>query len=114
MAHWLVTDADLEEGALGWKTRTSNIVRLNRSPQKPRALTSSLASGDRPATVRQSKTRTKVEYRSRAAQLENDETTKTRLSTPPRSLIYDVRYVNIFMKVVLTTSMTPYENVVLY
>ena len=33
---------------------------------------------------------------------------------PPRSLIYDVRYVNIFMKVVLTTFMTPYENVVLY
>ena len=38
---------------------------------------------NRPATVRQSKTRTKVEYRSRAAQLENDETTKTCLSTPP-------------------------------
>ena len=27
---------------------------------------------------------------------------------------YNVRYVNIFMKVVLATSMTPYENVVLY
>ena len=39
---------------------------------------------------------------------------KTCLSTPPRSLMYDVRYVNIFMKVVLTTSMTLYENVVLY
>ena len=35
---------------------------------------------------------------------------KTCLSTPPRSLVYDVRYVNIFMKAVLT----PYENVVLY
>ena len=68
---------------------------------------------NRLVTVRQSKTRTKVEYRSRAARLENDEMTNVSLYTP-QSLIYDVRYVNIFMKVVLTTSMTPYENVVLY
>ena len=65
-------------------------------------------------TVRQSKTHTNVEYRSRAGRLENDEMTKRVFLHPPRSLIYDVRYVNIFMKVVLTTSMTPYENVVLY
>ena len=39
---------------------------------------------------------------------------KTCLSTPSRSVIHDVRYVYIFVKVVLTTSMTPYENVVLY
>ena len=35
---------------------------------------------------------------------------KTCLSTPPRNLICDERYVNIFMKVALTTSMTPYET----
>ena len=51
------------------------------------------------------------ESSSAAGKRRND---KTCLSTPPRSLMYDVRYVNIFLKVVLTTSMTPYENVVLY
>ena len=69
---------------------------------------------NRLVTVRQSKTRTNVKYRSPAARLENDEMTKRVFLHPPRSLIYDVRYVNIFMKVVLTTFMTPYENVVLY
>ena len=38
---------------------------------------------NRLATVRQSKKRTNVENRSRAAQLENDDTPKTCLSTPP-------------------------------
>ena len=55
---------------------------------------------------------------SAAGKLRNDKTclsmTKRVFLHPLWSLIYDVRYVNIFMKVVLTTSMTPYENVVLY
>ena len=62
------------------------------------------------ATVRQNKT-PYVDYCSRGAWLENDE---TYLSKPPWSVIKDEPYVKIFMIVFLTTSMTPYENVVLY
>ena len=47
---------------------------------------------NRLVTVRQSKTRTTIGYRSRAARLENDEITKRVFLHPLRSLIYDVRF----------------------
>ena len=54
-----------------------------------------------------------IKYRSRAAQLENDETTKRIFLHPSECHIRRTLCEN-FMKVVLTTSITPYENVILY
>ena len=66
---------------------------------------------NRLAPVGQSKTCTEfnVKCRIRATQLK---TMKRRmcLSAPRQSVIYDVRYANIFMKVVLTTSTTPIKT----
>ena len=64
------------------------------------------------ATVRQ-RTRMNIKYRSWAAQLENDETTK-RLFLHPSECHIRRTLCEIFMKVVLTTSMTPFENMILY